>query len=107
MLIALIFGLHFLFMLVIFTKKWQVETISTAFLDVLLIVILFTVGGAVTNILGNLLIPKNGIPIYYEKEKFNIVFDRANFSLILLTIFEIVGYRYYYKELFTSNEKEK
>jgi hypothetical protein len=84
-------------MLIIFTIKWQEEGISSAWMNVGLIVILFAVGWTMTGMISKLLM---------EQEGFGIYFDRDTFSLTLLTIFEFFFYRFYYKDSTTEAGKE-
>ena len=89
MISAFIFFAHFLFILIIFTWKWQSDGISAAFINVALILILFAVGWAITGMISQLLMEPKGFGLY---------FDRDTFSLALLTIVEFFFYRIYYKE---------
>ena len=98
MIAAFIFFIHFLFALIIFTKKWQEEGISSAFLNVGLLLILFTVGWTITSLLAKFLMEPQGFGLY---------FDRDTFSLTLLTMGESVFYKIYYKEPTTASDKEK
>ena len=88
MISAFIFFAHFIFLLLIFTWKWQREGISGAVLNVSLILILFAVGWTITGMLAKFLM---------EPEGFGLYFDRDTLSLTLLTIREILFYRVYYK----------
>ena len=97
MISAFIFFAHFLFILIIFTWKWQSDGISAAFINVALILILFAVGWTITGMISQLLIEPRGFGLY---------FDRDTFSLALLTIVEYFFYRIYYKEP-TAAGKEK
>lgn len=96
MIAALIFYLHFLFAIIIFTKKWQEEGISSAFLNVALILILFAVGWTITSLLAKFIMEPQGFGLY---------FDRDTFSLTLLTLGELVFYRLYYREPATAGGK--
>ena len=89
MITALIFFGHFIFALIIFTKKWQEESISAAWINILLIVILFSVGWSISTML---------MKLFFEPEGFGIHFNRDTISLSILTIFEFFFYRIYYKE---------
>lgn len=89
MISALIFFLHLLFTLVIFTKKWQTEGLKSGFLNIGLIGILFAVGWSITGIIAKAVMNEKGFGLY---------FDRDTFSLALLTICEFFFYRIYYKE---------
>ena len=95
MIIAFIFFAHIIFALIIFTKKWQEENLSTAFLNVALIGILFAVGWSITGIIAKLIMEPKGLGVF---------FDRDTFSLLLLTIGEYFFYRVYYKEKSSGDE---
>ncbi len=98
MISAIIFFAHFIFTLIIFTKKWQDEGSSAAWMNVGLIVILFAVGWTVTGMIAKILMEQEGLGIH---------FDRDTFSLTLLTIMEVFFYRFYYKDTVTEDDKEK
>ena len=98
MISAIIFFAHFIFTLIIFTKKWQDEAFSAAWMNVGLIVILFAVGWTVTGMIAKILMEQEGLGIH---------FDRDTFSLTLLTIMEVFFYRFYYKDTVTEDDKEK
>jgi len=88
MISAFIFFAHFIFLLILFTWKWQREGISGALLNVSLILILFAVGWTITGMIAKFLMEPEGLGLYY---------DRDTFSLTLLTIIEVLFYRFYYK----------
>ena len=92
MIISIIFFLHLIFSLVIFTIKWQEEKLSTAFLNIALIAILFAVGWSMASVIAKAVMEPKGLGIY---------FDRDTFALILLTIGEYFFYRLYYKPIQT------
>jgi predicted cation transporter len=96
MITALIFFIHLIFALVIFTKKWQEENLSTAFLNVALIGILFAVGWSIASIIAKLLLEPKGFGYYL---------DRDAASLIILSIGEFFFYRIYYKEKPSAGEE--
>lgn len=98
MISGLIFAIHLLFILIIFTKKWQDENLSTAFLNVGLIIILFSVGWTITGMIAKAVM---------EPQGFGREFNRDTFSLVLLTIIEYFYYKFYYSEDFTSTGKGK
>jgi hypothetical protein len=97
MITAIIFFAHFIFTLIIFTKKWQEEGISSAWMNVGLIVILFAVGWTVTGMIAKILMEQEGLGIH---------FDRDTFSITLLTIMEVFFYRFYYRDTVTEDGKE-
>jgi hypothetical protein len=84
-------------MLVIFTKKWQEDGLSSGFINLVLIGILFAVGWTISGMIAKLVMEQKGLGIYY---------DRDTFSLTLLTIAEYFFYRFYYKETSTATGKE-
>lgn len=96
MVIAVVFFIHLIFVLVIFTKKWQDENLSTAFLNVALIGILFAVGWSIASIIAKLVLEPKGFGYYL---------DRDACSLVILSIGEFFFYRIYYKEKPTAEEK--
>ncbi len=97
MVTAFIFFIHFIFLLIVFTKFWQNEGLSTAFTNLALVSILFTVGWSIAGTATKFLIDAEGFGIYY---------DRDALSLTILTFGELFFYRVYYHDLFTSDGKE-
>ncbi len=100
MITALIFFVHIIFGLVVFSKKWQDESAKSGFINLALIGILFSVGWTITGMISKILMDTKGFGIY---------FDRDTFSLTLLTIGEYFFYKMYYKDIFhsTVNDTEK
>jgi hypothetical protein len=98
MITALIFSAHFIFALVIFTKKWQDESLSAGFLNLTLIAILFTVGWTLAGMIAKLFMEPKGL---------GIQFDRNTFSLTILSIAEYFFYRFYYNEDSIATDKGK
>ena len=96
MIAAFIFFLHFLFLLIMFTKKWQEDGLSSGLLNVALILILFAVGWTITSLLAKFIMEPEGLGLY---------FDRDTFSLTLLTLGEVIFYRIYYKESITAIDR--
>jgi hypothetical protein len=89
MISALIFSAHIIFILVIFTKKWQDESIGSAFTNLALIVILFAVGWSVATAV---------VKLFIDSKGFGIQFDGDTISLTLLSIVEYFFYKFYYAE---------
>ena len=89
MITALIFSAHLIFIAVIFTKKWQDESLSSAFINLALIVVLFAVGWSISTSVVKLVIDSKG---------FGIQFDADAIALTVLVIFEFFFYRFYYNE---------
>jgi len=89
MITAFIFFVHLFFALYIFTKKWQNENLKSAFLNLALIGILFSVGWTIPTMIAQL---------FMEPEGFGIQFNRDTFSLTILSIAEFFFYRVYYRD---------
>jgi hypothetical protein len=89
MISGLIFFLHLIFALIIFTKKWQTEGLKSGFLNIGLIAILFAVGWSITGIIAKAVMNEKGLGLY---------FDRDTFSLTILAVGEFFFYSFYYKE---------
>jgi hypothetical protein len=87
MIAAFIFFAHFIYILLIFTWKWQKDGISGAIMNVSLILVLFAVGWTITGMIAKFVMEPKGLGLYY---------DRDTFSLTLLTIIEFFFYRIYY-----------
>lgn len=98
MITAFIFFLHLIFGLVVFTKKWQDENLSSGLLNISLIAILFAVGWTITGIVAKVIMEPKGL---------GMQFDRDSFSLALLTILEFFFYKFYYHENPTAVDKGK
>jgi uncharacterized membrane protein YhdT len=97
MITAFIFFAHLIFALVVFTKKWQDENLSSGFQNIALIGILFAVGWTITGIVAKLVMEPKGL---------GMQFDRDTFSLAMLTIIEFFFYKFYYNDEPTEVDKE-
>ncbi len=97
---AVLFVLHAIFIGYIFYTKYRDESISEAFLNLALIVILIAVGSAISDSL---------VKLFIDGEGFGKELDRDTISLTVLSIFEVIFYRYYFfsKEKTKANETEK
>jgi len=95
MISALIFSAHLVFILIIFTFKWQNESLSTAFTNVALIIVLFAVGWSIATAV---------VKIFIDSKGFGIQFDADAISLTILAIVEFFFYRFYYQD---NKEKEE
>ena len=99
MIIAFIFAAHLVFALIVFTKKYQSESLTDALINIALIIILFFVGWPLVTMI---------VKIFSEPKGFGVHFDRDTIVLTLLTIIEYLFYRMYYKEYFIiGGDKEK
>lgn len=98
MVVAFIFAAHLIFALIVFTKKWQDENLTSGLLNIGLIGILFSVGWTITGMIAKLIMEQKGLGKF---------FDRDAFSLTILFIIEFFFYKMYYSDLFTESETEK
>ncbi len=89
MITAFIFAAHLVFALYIFSKKWQDENLKSAFLNLALILILFSVGWSIATIIAKLFMEPEGLGRFYTRD---------DFSLTILSIGEFFFYKFYYKE---------
>ena len=74
-------------MVYIFSKNYIEEGKVSAFLSILFIIIIFSVGWTFAEFILAFFIPTEG---------FSLLFPRAAFSLALLTILEAFFYKFYY-----------
>lgn len=91
MITALIFFAHLFFALILFTKFWQIESVTSALMNVGLFGLLFAVGWSIAGLIPRYIIPQEGLGIYYDRDAIN---------LTLLTIAEFMFYKMYYKNTF-------
>ncbi|MDP3443339.1 MAG: hypothetical protein Q8T08_10830 [Ignavibacteria bacterium] len=87
MISAFIFALHLLFILYIFSLKWQSDSIGSAFINLALIIILFTIGWSITSTFAK---------VIFEQQGFGVHFDRDTISLFSLAVIEYFFYKFYY-----------
>ena len=99
MVIVLIFLIHIVFTIYIVVKRIKTESKSTALFDVVLIIILFSVGWSLSTMISK---------VFWDPEGFGKHFDRDTISLTILTIVEFFFYKFYYNDLIsTGGEREK
>ncbi|MCL6100037.1 MAG: hypothetical protein M1391_15850 [Bacteroidetes bacterium] len=89
MISALIFSAHLIFILIIFTKKWQNESLASAFTNLALIIVLFAVGWSIATAV---------VKLFIDSKGFGIQFDADTISLTLLSTVEYFFYKFYYHE---------
>ena len=99
MVIAFIFLIHVFFIIYIVFKKWKKESFGSAFIDLSLMIILFSVGWSISTMV---------CKIFFDPIGFGKYFDRNTISIFVLSVAEFFFYRFYYKNLFSTGvEKEK
>jgi len=85
----LVFYTHVVAIVTMFTKRWQEEGLSEAFLVVFFMGLIFFVGWSITTFL---------MKLFMEKEGFGMFFDRDAASLLLLTAGECILYYFYLRD---------
>lgn len=99
MVIGAIFLIHIIFAIFIFIKRSKIDSLSAAFIDLILITILFSIGWSLSTMVCKL---------FWEPIGFGKHFDRDTIALTILTIVEFFFFRFYFKDLIpTSSGKEK
>ncbi len=89
MIAVFIFYIHVVFLVYVFTKDYLEEGLLTAFLSAIFIIIIFSVGWTLSEFI---------MALFMEPEGFGLLFPRAAFSLLLLTITEAVFYKFYFSK---------
>jgi hypothetical protein len=82
-----IFFIHTLLIVYVFSKNYIEEGMLSAFLSILFVIIIFSVGWTFSEFVMGFFMGNDGL---------SLLFPRAAFSLGLLTILEAVFYRFYY-----------
>ncbi|MFN3194996.1 MAG: hypothetical protein ACE364_03500 [Chlorobiota bacterium] len=83
----LIFELHLLASIYVFTKGWQGGSIKDGLMAVAILLLFFTIGWAITGTIANLLYPSGWNTIYFTQD---------TFSLVLLLIPELLFFKFYF-----------
>jgi hypothetical protein len=84
---VIIFYAHVIFIAYIFTKTYLDEGFVSGFLSIIFIVVIFSVGWTISEFIFSLFMKDIGL---------GLLFPRAAFSLMFLTLIETIFYRYYY-----------
>ncbi len=82
-----VFFVHTLLLVYIFSKNYIEEGMLSAFLSVIFVIIIFSVGWTFSEFVMGFFMPNEGL---------SLLFPRAAFSLVLLTILEGIFYKFYY-----------
>lgn len=96
MVIFSIFFLHFVYIVYIFIKKYKSSGLSDAIMNVVFIIVIFSIGWSILNLLLKPILPEK---IHFEE------LSSDSIILIILSAIEYIGYRKFYGNTFTSNEK--
>ena len=89
MIAVFIFYVHVVFLVYVFTKDYLEDGFLTAFLSAVFIVIIFSVGWTLSEFV---------MALFMKPEGLGLLFPRAAFSLVLLTILEVIFYRFYFSK---------
>ncbi|RPI14593.1 MAG: hypothetical protein EHM58_16100 [Ignavibacteriae bacterium] len=84
---VIVFYAHVIFLVYIFTKTFLEENLLQGVLSAVFIVILFSVGWVISELIMSQFMPIEGV---------GRAFPRSAFSLLLLAIIEIFFYKFYY-----------
>lgn len=85
---VVIFYVHLVFLVYMFTRNFIEEGGVSAFLSILFIIVIFSVGWTFSEFL---------IGFFMKPEGLSLFFPRAAFSLMFLSAIEVIFYKFYYK----------
>jgi len=88
MISLLVFYLHVVALVWVFTRRWQQEGLGEGFLAIFFMALIFFVGWSMTSFLTKLVMSKEG---------FGTLLDRDAVSLLLLTIGEVIFYKFFFR----------
>lgn len=83
----IIFELHIIGALYVFTKNWQNDSVKEGLLAIIIIGLMFSIGWALTGTLSYAIYPDSWNTIYFNQD---------SLSLILLIIPELLFFRFYF-----------
>jgi hypothetical protein len=86
---VLIFYFHVVFLVYLFSKNYIEENFLSGFLSVLFVVIIFSVGWTISEFI---------MSFFMESKGLSLLLPRAAFSRILLTVIELIFYKFYFKK---------
>lgn len=89
MIAVFIFYIHVVFLVYVFTKDYLEDGFAAGLLSAILIVVIFSVGWTLTEFILAFFVPAEGL---------GLLFPRAAFSLILLSIVETIFYKFYFSK---------
>ena len=95
MISVLVFFLHIVFAIYILIKTSKQDSIKTGLLNIVFIIIIFSVGWTISTMLVKLFVPSEG---------FGKDLDADGIALAILAIAEYFFYRRYYKDLWTTED---
>ena len=84
---VIIFYIHVIFFVYVFAKTYVEESPVNAFLSTIFVIIIFSVGWTFSAFIIGLIIPPEGL---------TRILTRAAFSLALLSMLELIFYKFFY-----------
>lgn len=91
----LVFYIHVVAFVAVFTKRWQEDGLSEGILGVFFMGLIFFVGWSISSFVMKLFMTQEGL---------GLLFDRDAASLLFLTIAETVFYYFYFRD--SAEERE-
>ena len=85
---VVIFYAHVIFLAYVFTKNYIEQNFVSAFLSSIFIVIIFSVGWTLSEFI---------LSLFMESQGLSLLFPRAAFSLLLVSVLEVTFYTFYFK----------
>ncbi len=82
-----VFYLHVVFAVYTFTRNYIQENFLSGFLSLIFVVVIFSVGWTISEFL---------MALFMKPEGLSLLFPRAAFSLLFVTILETMFYSFYY-----------
>jgi hypothetical protein len=92
-----IFYIHIVFVVALFTRRWQEEGLGEGVLSVFFAGLIFFVGWSMSSFL---------VKIFMKEEAIGFL-DRDSVSLLLLTVAEAIFYYFYFREERAGDEPSK
>ena len=90
---VILFYSHVVFFTFVFAKYFVEESMLSAFLSTIFVIVIFTVGWTFSAFIIGLFIPEEGL---------NRILTKAAFSLGFLTLLELIFYRFYFRSKSTA-----
>lgn len=84
---VIVFYIHVVFGVYSFTRNYILESFLSGFLSLIFVVVIFSVGWTISEFV---------MSLFMKAEGLSLLFPRAAFSLLLVTILEVIFYSFYY-----------
>ena len=85
---VVIFYAHLIFLVYMFARNFVEEGGVSAFLSILFIIVIFSVGWTFSEFI---------IGFFMKPEGLSLFFPRAAFSMMFLSVLEVIFYKFYYR----------